>query len=503
MAVGARPPTNARLVRNILLGVALVADHVTAFYQRQAFDWLDLSAALDADPSAATEVAVALAGATSDAVPHDAAYFQSVRDRLGAVLRSDQPGIFASRLWGHPAYRLSPAQDLVLAAHYLEALDWRRHVLQVQTYLGGKTVHPQTWAIGGMALVPPWGGPARPMPGEHLWSIERETPQALSSSGLAAIAALVDEARSFVDQVSVPDAQAIGQAYPDWAGIGAGIGHFLSFGEFPEDDADTPTLLAARGRVMDRDVNDLIAVDQAGVTESLAHAWYADGGSAAPRHPSEGLTEPLYSGPPIPFSSLASADRYSWAKAPRYEGDPMEVGPLARLAVAAAAAVTPTPTAPATGPTAMSSAFGSLGAAATPFGTLGRIVGRALEAQVVAGRLAGWLESLRSNLASGDLAVIDLAAWDPASWPASAEGWSIGESARGSVGHWLAISNRRIERYQVVDASTWNASPRNESGRRGALEEALVGTPVSDVDRPLEVLRVVHAFDPCPMCGVH
>ena len=175
----------------------------------------------------------------------------------------------------------------------------------------------------------------------------------------------------------------------------------------------------------------------------------------------------------------------------------MEVGPLARMLVAAAGGV----------PVAQDSvgkALTTLGVGQDAlFGTFGRMTMRAVEANLVAQRLTGWLSDLRDRIATGDLAMADLSAWDPASWPRDAEGFALGESARGAVGHWVRIRDGRIAGYQIVDASTWNASPRDQQGRRGALEEALVGTLVADAGRPLELLRTIHSFDPCPSCGVH
>jgi Ni,Fe-hydrogenase I large subunit len=136
-------------------------------------------------------------------------------------------------------------------------------------------------------------------------------------------------------------------------------------------------------------------------------------------------------------------------------------------------------------------------------GTLGRMVARAIEAQLVAARLGGWLTELKDNLAAGDLAVADITRWDPQSWPVDVRGLSLGESPKGALGHWVTVRDARVEGYQVVDATTWNASPRDGAGLRGALEEALVGTPVADPARPLEVLRVIHAFDPCEACAAH
>ncbi|NJD28086.1 MAG: nickel-dependent hydrogenase large subunit [Chloroflexi bacterium] len=490
-ALGIRVPRNARLLRNLVAGTQLVANHVAAFFQRQLLDWVDVAAAVRADPAGAVDFARSLGVAELPGV--DA--FEAVRKRLEASVESGG-GPFSGGPWGHPAYRLSPAADLVLLSHAFAALEWRRRFTSIQTLIGGKTPHPQSFLVGGMATAPGWGGPSDVAPGQHLWGTGRKVPSALGTARLDAIRALVDEAAVFAEEVFLPDAIAVASAHPEWAAVGRGRRHFLAFGDLPEDDAERPALLLPRGRVMDGDVSRLVEVDQSGVGESVDHAWYEPTEEPL-RRPRDRGSAPRYDGPRGRFTTLEGAERYSWVKAPRYEDDPIEVGPLARVLVATAAGEGDVPL---RFQRAMALTGGPADAA---FGTLGRLVAPAVEAVVVARAMRGWLDDLEANLADGDLAVADVSLWDPASWPAAAEGWSIGESGRGAVGHWLAIHGGRIERYTVVDAGTWNASPRDNRGRRGAIEEALVGTPVEDPERPIEILRVVHAFDPCLTCGVH
>jgi hydrogenase large subunit len=368
---------------------------------------------------------------------------------------------------------------------------------ELQTFLAGKSPHPQTFLVGGMALVPPWGGPDRPAAREHPRQVGRSSPAALSERGLADIADLIAEAKAFVDGVYVPDVLEIAGTYTDWATIGRGIGSYLSYGEFPEGDTAEPELLLPRGRIMNHDVARVEPVDQAGVAETIAHSYYTSDDDAALVHPWDGETVPAYTGPSAPVGSLDGAAKYSWSKAPRYQDDPMEVGPLARMLVGFVGGQEPIRAKVAqalaklrVGPDALMS-------------TLGRTVARAVEAQVVVDRLSGWLDELNENLATGDVSLADLSMWDPGAWPSEARGWSIGESPQGALGHWLTIGDRKVDDYQVVDASTWNCSPRDGRGRRGALEEALVGTPVNDPAQPVEILRTVHSFDPCTACAVH
>jgi Ni,Fe-hydrogenase I large subunit len=486
-------PTNARLIRNLLAGTQFVQDHIVQFYQLQSFDWVDVAAALTADPAATA----ALATAQSDHPLSSVDYFRGVQSRLQAVQASGQLGLFAQGYWGHPAYALSPAQDLLLVAHYFEALDWQRTLMRIHTLLGGISPHGATYLVGGMTVVPPWGGPVRASSGEHPQQVDRKSPDALSRTGLADIGDIIDLTQRFVDEVYVPDVALLARAYPEWMAIGRGRANFLSYGEFPEDDAGNAWLMPA-GRVMDGDLTAALPIDQSGVAETVVHSWYAsEGDPAALTPPTEGETVPQYAGPALPFTTLEGADRYSWLKAPRYQDDAMEVGPAARLLVAYAAG-------PGDIRSRVDAAAADLGGdPAALASTLGRTVARSIEVQLLVGRFTDWLRQLQANLALGDLAVADITKWDPASWPSSAAGHSLGEGPRGAVGHWMSIAGGHVDAYQIVDASTWNASPRDGQGRRGALEEALVGTPVSDPDRPLEILRVVHAFDPCTACAVH
>jgi Ni,Fe-hydrogenase I large subunit len=492
-ALGLTIPRNARLIRNLLAGTQLVQDHVLTFYLQQVLDWVDVTAALRAAPAATA----ALAASISDQPASSATSFRDVQRRLETLVASRQLGPFTDGDWGHPANTATPEASLLVMAHYLEALDWQRRFMRIHTLLGGKSPHPQTFLVGGMALAPPWGGPNRALRGEHPQQVERNAPIALGERGLAVIADLVDEAQTFVDTVFVPDVLLLAKEYPAWTTLGAGIGSYMAFGEFPEDDSRAPELMLPRGRV-GRELRLVEPIDQADVAETVAHSHYAyDAGDQAFLHPWDGQTTQRYGGPTPPVTTLDGADKYSWLKAPRYEDKPMEVGPLARILVANVEGR-------GTVQNAVQRVVGTAGLQpGSLFSTMGRLLARAAEAQVVVARLAGWQKDLAANLQTGDVAVTDVTAWDPSTWPSSARGWSLGESPRGAVGHWVTIEDRRISEYQIIDATTWNGSPRDAGGRRGAVEEALVGTPVADPARPLEVLRTVRSFAPCTACAVH
>jgi Ni,Fe-hydrogenase I large subunit len=491
-ALGVAIPKNARLVRNLMTATTLVQEHVLNFYLRELPDWADPAAALTADPAATS----ALASSISDWPNSGSDWYAAARDRLGALIKPGASGPFAQAWTGHPAYRLPPEVSLMLYGHYLEALDWQRQLVRIRTILGGKSPHPQTYLVGGMAIAPQWGGPSRPADGEH--PSARHSPPPLSPTALADIDALLTTAARFVNSAFAGDVMAVAAHYPEWQQIGRGIGHYLSFGEFAITDGDLPQLLLARGRVMDRDFAHPRAIDQESVAESVDHAWYeyTDTHDAL-LHPAIGLTRPRYAGPALPYSSLAGMDKYSWTKAPRYADDPMEVGPLARLLVAYGA-----------GNSYVTSAVDRVafeldGGMDALFSTAGRMVARAIEAQLIVARMGEWLRELVANLAQGDLALVNLDAWDPARWPSSASGFGLAEGPRGAIGHWLTLRDGRIADYQIVDGSTWNGSPRDNRSRPGACEQALVGTPIADPNRPLEVLRTIHSFAVCPACAVH
>jgi hydrogenase large subunit len=493
-ALGIEIPTNARLLRNLLAATQLVRDHVLGFYQAQGSDWVDAQAALGADPAATSR----LAGGSSQWPKSGPDYFKGVRDRLAAVISSDQPGMFANGAWGHPAYRLTPEQNLLLLAHLLEALDWQASFMRIHALLGGKDPHPQTYLVGGMALAPPWGGPNPPVNREHPQVPDPNAPIALSDDGIAMIEGLIAEALTFVEQVYLPDVRLLAGAYPEWGSIGIAAGDYLAWGDYPLRDGNDPPLFLPRGRLAGGNRFQGLEAAPESVAETVTHSWYTYvAGDEALLPPAAGETEPAWSGLPLPLTTLDGAGKYSWIKAPRYDGKPMETGPLARMLVGAANGQTEIRQ----GLEAMLRDTG-LSADVLP-SVLGRILARSVETQVVIHQADTWLTELKANLATGDVAVADMSYWDPATWPAEAEGRSIGEGPRGAVGHWIGIRNGMIDRYQVVDGSTWNTSPGDAMGGRGPIEAALVGTPVADPARPLEIQRVVHAFAPCAACAAH
>ena len=493
-ALEIRVPVNARLIRNLLAGTLLVRDHITDFYVSQLPDWVDMKAATTADPAATAAVAATQAqrqGATADD-------FAKVRDRLRAELNLAHPGVLGNGWWGHTAYRLSPEQDLLLAAHMLEAIDWQREFMRIHTLLGGKDPHAQTYLVGGMAVAPPWGGPGGATGRDHPQVPDRNAPLPLSSDGFAFIEDRLNTARDFVTQVFLPDIALLAKAYPDYAGLGVGPGGYLSAGEYPQDDQKGPEMLFPTGRLDDGNLKSSQPVVNTEFVETVGSSWYSyAGGSGASLGGDAGETTPSWPGLALPIKSLEGAAQYTWVKAARYRGVPMEVGPLARVLVGVANGRAEIAQALGTQLTALNLTSDKLP------GVVGRLVARSVEADVVIRQAATWLADLRTNLGTGDVAIADITYWDPGSWPDEARGFSLGEGPRGTVAHWVTIRDKVVADYQVIDASTWNLSPRDGSGNRGPLEAALASTPLSDPKRPLEALRVVHSFAPCAGCAAH
>jgi Ni,Fe-hydrogenase I large subunit len=283
--------------------------------------------------------------------------------------------------------------------------------------------------------------------------------------------------------------------YLDWAAIGEGLGNFLSYGDFP---SATGEQFLPSGVIYDRDLSTVHPVDQTKITEYIARSWYdySDGDQGA-KHPWDGETIPNYTGPQPPFEFLDTDQKYTWMKAPRYEERAVEVGPLARMLVAYASGQ---PGVVAT----VNAVLETLGAGPEAlFSTLGRTAARGVETLVIAQQLEPWLNELAASMAEGNLTTFNGDKWDPATWPAEAQGFGQHEAPRGALGHWVRIEDGKIANYQCVVPSTWNCSPRDSGGQPGAYEASLPGTPLAVPEQPLEILRTIHSFDPCMACGVH
>lgn len=467
-------PPNAQLIRNIIMGIQNVQDHVIHFYHLHALDWVDITSGLKADP---TKTA-ALAASLSDWPNNSATYFKGVQDKVVAFVASGRLGPFANAYWGHPAYKLPPEANLMATAHYLEALEWQKDVIKIHAILGSKNPHPQSFLVGGMSI-----------------PIDPDSQNALNADKLYEIKRLLKKTQEFVEKVYIPDLLAVASFYKEWAGIGGGLGNYLSYGEFPDANGN---LWFPSGALLNKDLSNVIPVDQGKIAEYVDHSWFENSaGAGKGLHPFEGETEVNYTGPKPPYKNLDTDAKYSFVKSPRYEEKAMEVGPLARILVAYASGHKETKA-------AVDMVLGKLGVGAPAlFSTLGRTAARGVDALLIAQQTPKWLDELIGNISKGDYRIHNNENWDPSTWPAEAKGYGFHEAPRGALGHWIRIKDQKILIYQAVVPSTWNASPRDAKGQRGAYEAALVGTPVFDQNKPLEILRTIHSFDPCLACAVH
>src|SRR6056297_3763225 len=373
-------PPNAQLIRNLMIGAQYVHDHVMHFYHLHALDWVDVVSALDADPKKTSELAQSI----SDYARSSPGYFRDVQKQVKDFVEAGQLGIFAKGYWGHPAYKLPPEANLMAVAHYLEALEWQKEVIKIHAILGSKNPHPQTFLVGGMAI-----------------PVDPNSQNAINADKIAYIRKLLGKARTFVEQVYIPDLLAVAPAYLDWAGIGGGVGNYLSYGDFPMDNSPgTGSLFFPRGIIMGRDLANLMEMDETKITEYVTHSWYNySKGDDKGLHPYQGETNDNYTGPRPPFEFLNTDDKYSWVKSPRYLDQPMEVGPLARVLVAYAAGVPEVKA-------AVDKVLKQLDAPASAlFSTLGRTAARGIDALLLAQKNDVWLDQLIDNMDRGILDV--------------------------------------------------------------------------------------------------
>jgi [NiFe] hydrogenase large subunit len=450
-ALGVAITENARDVRNLVLATQFLHDHLVHFYHLHGLDWADITSALSADPAATQALADVV---SPNAEPID---FAGVQSRLKGLVDTGNLGPFANAYWGHPAYQLSPEENLLVSAHYIVSLQKQVIAAKMMAILGGKNPHPQSTVVGGVTC----GGE-------------------LSTERLTQFRAYLEEIRKVIQTIYMPDLKLVASRYSQWSGMG-GFNNFMACGEFPLGPNLPDDLFMPRGMIINGDLFDVQPLDEGLITEHVARSWY-DG--TVDRHPSSGETNPNYTG-------LDTQSRYSWLKAPRYDAQAMEVGPLARVLVGYGLG--------------KSDYVNEVQSFLTQTGlneadllsTLGRTAARAIETRIIANGMVSWLDALEGRLLSGDKQIYT----DYIMGTGSGVGFL--EAPRGALGHWINITGDAIDNYQMVVPTTWNLGPRCADNIPGPLEQTLVGLPVADAANPLEVLRAVHAFDPCIACGVH
>ena len=425
-AFNVKPPSNGRIIRNLLLGAEFVHSHILHFYHLCALDYVDITAILN---------------------------YKGLDPKLNKVkewVQSDlDSGLSTAGAPFLPRYEGDYIKDTDIniqgIANYLKALEIRRKAHEMLAIFGGKIPHCQTLFPGGVASI-------------------------LTLDKIVAFKSRLAEIRSFVTNTYIPDVLAVASLYPDYFRIGSGVGNFLSYGGLPEDDGGNPLLVS--GVYIDGNIQDF---DPGNVAEFVRYSKYSSGSGLHP-----------YRGETVPDAMKNGA--YSWLKAPRYKGNVVEVGPLARTFVSYVKG----------GNSALKElvdgALNALGAEPGDLiSTMGRHAARALELKFVTDKMDEWVDQIDPHKPVHTKFDI----------PNTGEGMGLTEAGRGSLGHWVSIKNWRIANYQAVVPTTWNGGPRDDNGNMGPFEQALIGTPIADVENPIEVGRVIRSFDPCLACAVH
>ena len=474
-ALGAKVPVNAQYIRNMILSAHSMHDHIVHFYQLSAMDWVDITAALNADPDKAAEM---LKGVSTWGL-NSANEFRNVQNKIKSLVESGQLGIFANGYFGHPAMKLPPEVNLIAVAHYLQALECQRDCNRIVALLGGKTPHIQNLAIGGVAN-----------------PINLDSQSVLNLERLMFVKSCIDRLNDFVTQVYRVDAAIIAAYYPEWLNLGKTSGNYLSVPEYPID-GDNSKFVLTGGYIENFDISSFRPITQQkdefvvkGIKESGKHAWYEDD---EPLEPWAGLTRPKYTG-------WQDEGKYSWVKAPSFYGKVVEVGPLAYLMCNLANENKDTLHHFNHIKGLYEKLSGNTLSVDHLHSTLGRIIARTVHCCVLNNILEQQWKLLVDNIGTGDTV-----AYLKTDIPQTGEfkGVGFGEVPRGMLSHWVVVKNGKIENYQAVVPSTWNAGPRNQNDEMGPYELSIIGTPVADPTKPLEVVRTIHSFDPCMSCAVH
>ncbi len=416
---------NGRILRNLIQGANFVQSHILHFYQLAALDYVDVTAMAD----------------YSGSDPE----MKKVKD----FIARGHLGPFVPRYEGD--YRLTKEENRTAVAHYVAALNMRRLAHEAVTVFGGKMPHNMSIVAGGATSAPSVDKIA-----SFLWKMEQLT--------------------DFIDTVYLPDVLMVAKRYSDYFGIGAGCKQFLSFGVF---DLDTDPDLTKRQRhfpqgiVKGSDLK-LRRVDPNKITEEVQSSWFADNG---PLHPYDGQT----------VADRDKAGAYSWCKSPRYDGEVLEVGPLARMVTAYVAGDKEVKG-------MVDSVLGEFKASPSAlFSVLGRHAARAIECKIVAEKLKSWVLQLKP----GEPTFTDF------NLDVTSRGMGLHEAPRGALGHWIVAEGGKTKNYQAVVPTTWNAGPIDSKGQPGPMEQSMIGTKVRDARNPFELVRIVRSYDPCLSCAVH
>lgn len=475
-ALGIKIPYNAELVRTLMNAALFLHDHVVHFYHLHGVDWVDIVSALSADEAKASKLAFKY---SDNPIGTGENELKKVKEKVAKFAKNPQGlGPFANAYWGHKTFRLTPEQNLIALSHYLKALEIQRTAAQMMAVFGAKNPHPQSLAVGGVTCVMDILNPARM--GEYL--VKFQTIADFVNNAYYADIVMAAEMYKTEPSVMKP----------------MGVKNFMAHKEFMIGRGE---YLFSSGIIMNGDLSKVFEIDEDKITEEATHSWYKDD---EPQHPYDGTTNPNYTGfvdgdtvgadgKMVHSKMINEKEKYSWIKSPRYNGEPMEVGPLASILVGYASGNKKVQT-------VVNDFLATTGVpAAALFSTLGRTAGRMLQAKLVADNALIAFNNLIENLKVDQ----ETCATYTIDKDKEYKGRGIGDVPRGMLSHWIRIKNGVVENYQAVVPSTWNAGPIDSKGSKGPYEADLIGLKIEDLTQPLEIIRIIHSYDPCIACAVH
>ena len=470
-AYGIVIPNQARIIRNLVEGGQFLHSHILWLYTLAALDYVNPLNALNANVGKAYDLMEAAGTSCSTDL-------KTLMGTLTKFANNGQLSIFSGGWFldgqAPEAYKLDPEADLICTAHYLEALNMQAKASEICGLIGGKMPHIMTLVPGGTAFVP------TEEKLDELYSITREI-------------------REWVDSTMLPDTKIIASAYPEALGFGRGCGRYVAWGVFQRENFEMADRYMPSGVVYTNDGLRLEDPDPSLIKEYVGHSWYVGDSDLNPK---EGVTDPLYTEYYVAGTEHEENghmigtvnDRYTWSKGPSYNGECMEAGPFSRVLAAYLR-----------GGEKNAYIVNNLDKLMADLNltlpqlqsTLGRVAARQVECSYIAHLMVDWVDELIEALKGGDSEYFRA--------PEHLTGYGCGmwEAPRGALYHDEHVDNGRITGYQIIIPTTWNIAPRNAEGVRGPMEQALIGTPVNNVDAPINALRTVHSFDPCTACAVH
>ncbi len=478
-ALGIEPPLNAKLTRTLLDFALFFHDHIVHFYQLHALDWVDILSALKADPKKASEEAFKYVPKGYNPIATGEDELREVQKRVASFAKKGDLGPFKNAYFGHKTMKFTPEQNLIALSHYLKTLEMQRIAAQMMAIFGGKNPHPQSLTVGGVTCVMDLQDPSRLA--EYLTKFE----QLADYANRAYYADIVMAASAYGNEASVVQKN--------------NLGNYLTYRTM--QTGANSWLFDANGYIKDFDITKFYPIDESKIEEDVTHSWYEDTGF---KHPYDGVTKPNYTGyvdgesvngeGKLVHSKVADPKgKYSWIKSPRYDKEAMEVGPLACMVVNYAKGNKRVQK-------VVNEFLEHTGLPAEAlFTTLGRTAARMLQTKTIADYGKEAFNNLVENLKK-DQATVTPYKIDPNK---EYKGRFIGDVPRGMLSHWCRIKNGKIENWQAVVPSTWNAGPADGNGKKGAYEINLIGMKLDDPAKPLEVIRNIHSYDPCIACAVH